>query len=258
MTHVITIGEDVTEWREAQDRFAQAEKLAAIGTLAAGVMHEINNPLATIAACAESRSSSREQRALPEVLDGLRLIQSEVHRCKGIVDSLLDFSRPKASEKSLVNVNEAIERTLFVLQASHAVQAAHRARASSTRRSATSCYANNEQLVQVFMALLINAMDAMNDRGTVTLRTRWATRRAFGHRGDHRPGRGHPARRPAEDLRAVLHDQAARSRHRPRALDLLRHRRRARRPHRGGQRRRVQGSAFRIILPRADDSGVRA
>ena len=54
VTHIITIGEDITEWRQAEERFAQAEKLAAIGTLAAGVMHEINNPLATIGACAES------------------------------------------------------------------------------------------------------------------------------------------------------------------------------------------------------------
>ena len=54
VSHIITIGEDITEWRQAEERFAQAEKLAAIGTLAAGVMHEINNPLATIGACAES------------------------------------------------------------------------------------------------------------------------------------------------------------------------------------------------------------
>src|SRR5258708_38442114 len=79
VTHVITIGEDLTDWRSAQDRFAQAEKLAAIGTLAAGVMHEINNPLATIGACAEGLELG--VHALPpEGLDGVRLIPSEVHR----------------------------------------------------------------------------------------------------------------------------------------------------------------------------------
>jgi two-component system NtrC family sensor kinase len=56
VTHVISVGEDITEWTTAQERWAQSEKLAAIGQLAAGVMHEINNPLATVAACAESLS----------------------------------------------------------------------------------------------------------------------------------------------------------------------------------------------------------
>lgn len=171
VTHVITIGEDVTEWRSAQDRFSQAEKLAAIGTLTAGVMHEINNPLATIAACAEELELSNEQAA-PRILDGLRLIQSEVQRCKGIIDSLLDFSRPKSGEKTLVNVNDAIERTLYVLQY-HTRFKKLSVQVELDRTLSAVVRASAEQLMQVFMALLINAMDAMKDRGTVTLRTRW-------------------------------------------------------------------------------------
>ena len=170
VTHVITIGEDVTEWRQAQERFSQAEKLAAIGTLAAGVMHEINNPLATIAACAESLELTHED-APPDIQEGLRLIQSEVQRCKGIVDSLLDFSRPKASDKALVDVNSAIDRTLFVLK-HHTRFKKLQVKTDLDRSLGAVIHANEEQLVQVFMALLINAMDAMHERGTVELRTR--------------------------------------------------------------------------------------
>ncbi len=171
VTHVITVGEDVTDWREAQERFAQAEKLAAIGTLAAGVMHEINNPLATIAACAESLELSLADPP-PALRDGLRLIQSEVSRCKGITDSLLDFSRPKATDKSFVDVNAAIERTLFVLK--HHTRFKKLAVETDLDRSlGPVVLANEEQLVQVFMALLLNAMDAMREQGTIELRTRW-------------------------------------------------------------------------------------
>ena len=171
VTHVITVGEDVTEWREAQDRFSQAEKLAAIGTLAAGVMHEINNPLATIAACAESLELTHES-APPDVVDGFRLIQSEVQRCKGIVDSLLDFSRPKAGDKALVDVNTAIERTLFVLK-HHTRFKKLQVKVDLDRTLGAVVRANEEQLVQIFMALLLNAMDAMQEKGTVALSTRW-------------------------------------------------------------------------------------
>jgi PAS domain S-box-containing protein len=176
VTHVITIGEDVTEWREAQERFAQAEKLAAIGTLAAGVMHEINNPLATIGACAESLglavneeglASTRLATSLPE---SLKLIEHEVQRCKRIVDGVLDFSRPKKSARALLDINAVVEKTLFLLK--------HHSRFKKlnvelqSQKSLPLVNASEEQLVQVFMALLINAMDAMNERGTVVLRTR--------------------------------------------------------------------------------------
>ena len=171
VTHVITVGEDVTEWREAQARFNQSEKLAAIGTLAAGVMHEINNPLATIAACAEGLEFSLSDIP-PELRDGLKLIQSEVQRCKGIVDSLLDFSRPKATDKTMVDVNDAIERTLFILK-HHTRFKKLEVREELDRSLGPVVRANEEQLVQIFMTLLLNAMDAMQEHGTVLLRTRW-------------------------------------------------------------------------------------
>jgi two-component system NtrC family sensor kinase len=171
VTHVITVGEDISDWREAQERFSQAEKLAAIGTLAAGIMHEINNPLATIAACAESLELAEPDAPEP-LREGLRLIQSEVQRCKGITHSLLDFSRPKSADKALVDVNAVVERTLFILK-HHARFKKLTVRLDLDRSIGAVVLANEEQLVQVFMALLINAMDAMREQGTVELRTRW-------------------------------------------------------------------------------------
>ena len=177
VTHVITIGEDITEWREAMDRFSQAEKLAAIGQLAAGVMHEINNPLATIAACAESLTFRVDDMrdagvdVTPEFTEYLKIVDSEVHRCKRIVDGLLDFSRPRPATKTRLNINNVIEQTLFLLK--------HHSRFKklnvSTELSPAITdivHGNPEQLVQVFMALLLNAVDAMEERGTVILRSR--------------------------------------------------------------------------------------
>jgi two-component system NtrC family sensor kinase len=180
VTHVITIGEDVTEWKEAEARFAQAEKLAAIGTLAAGVMHEINNPLATIAACAESLTLKLEDLAAAGVtvptdaVDYLKIVEGEVHRCKTIVDGLLDFSRPKPLTKSSVDLNGVIEQTLFLLK-HHSRFKRVTVQLELEREREVAVHANPEQLVQVFMALLLNAMDAMGERGTITLRTRRAS-----------------------------------------------------------------------------------
>ena len=175
VTHVITIGEDITEWRHAEERFAQAEKLAAIGTLAAGVMHEINNPLATIGACAESIVLGLDEGTLDLARDtsslrnSLALIQREVHRCKGITDGLLNFSRPKPKTKTAVDLNAAIEKTLELVK--------HHPRFRRVEMSVELAphlalvWANEEQMVQVFIALLLNALDAIEDQGIISLRT---------------------------------------------------------------------------------------
>ena len=176
ITHVITIGEDITEWREANERFAQAEKLAAIGTLAAGVMHEINNPLATIGACAESLTMRVDEGAMADAAFGgelremLRVVEQEVHRCKGIVGSLLDFSRPKSAEKTVVDLCTVVEKTLFLLKHHSRFKKLGVERALEPKLPAVQ--GNEEQLIQVLMALLLNATDAMDGRGTITIRTR--------------------------------------------------------------------------------------
>ena len=177
VTHVITIGEDITDWREAQDRIAQTEKLAALGTLAAGVMHEINNPLATIAACAEATSirveaeSERLGPIVTELREALLLVTQEVQRCKRITDTVLDFSRPKPVTKSLIDVNAVIDRTLFLLK-HHPRFKRLTVAVEADRTIGPAVLADEEQLVQVFMALLLNAVDAMHEQGTVKLRSR--------------------------------------------------------------------------------------
>ena len=181
VTHVITIGEDITEWKDAQDRFAQAEKLAAIGTLAAGVMHEINNPLATIAACAESLQLRLKELAdagkeIPaESDDYFTIVDGEVQRCKKIVNGLLEFSRPRPAVKEAVDLNDVIERTLFLLK-HHASFKKMSIELDLDRGIGPAVAGNPEQLIQVFMALLLNATDAMEERGRVIIRTRRGAR----------------------------------------------------------------------------------
>ena len=176
VTHVITIGEDITDWALAQERWAQSEKLAAIGQLAAGVMHEINNPLATIAACAESLSLRLDDMrhdgcTVPAPADEfLRIIDQEVQRCKRIIDGLLAFSRPRSAEMAPTNVNAVIEQTIFLLK--HHARFKHVRLQTLLDAEIEPVPANAEQLIQVFMALLINATDAMGETGSITIRTR--------------------------------------------------------------------------------------
>lgn len=176
VTHVISIGEDITEWTEAQERWAQSEKLAAIGQLAAGVMHEINNPLATVAACAEGlalRLADLGEAGCavpPQAVEYTRIIDNEVQRCKRIIDGLLTFSRPQSGDRTPTGLNDVVQQTLFLLK--HHAQF-KRLRVQTLLDGAIApVLANGEQLIQVLMALLINAADASGESGRITIRTR--------------------------------------------------------------------------------------
>ncbi len=171
ITHVITIGEDVTESRQVQERILQSEKLAAVGQLAAGIMHEINNPLATIGACVAAIDGRIGAEADATVKEYLEIIEQEVHRCTNIVDSLLDFSRPKdAKPRVPVAPNDLVGQTLFLLK--HHQRFKRLEVRQELAEGLPAVLANAEQMIQVLMALMLNAVDAMDDGGTLTVRSR--------------------------------------------------------------------------------------
>ncbi|PKL93182.1 MAG: hypothetical protein CVV20_04970, partial [Gemmatimonadetes bacterium HGW-Gemmatimonadetes-1] len=172
VSHVITIGVDLTETRAIQRLMHQTEKLAALGQLAAGVMHEINNPLATIGACAAAISSRLGASIEPTASEYLDIIESEVGRATNIVNGLLDFSRAGrvGGTSQLVELNELLERTLYLLQHHQRFRRLQVIRDFQPDLPAVLGY--EERLIQAVMAILLNAADATGGRGTVTLTTR--------------------------------------------------------------------------------------
>lgn len=176
VTHVITIGEDITDWKRAHEKIAEAQRLVALGQLSAGVMHEINNPLATIAACNESVVLRLDEQDVPAALreaivEYTRIIEHEVHRSKRIVDGLLDFSRPRGDAREPLDPNEVVEHTLFLLK-HHPRFKRVRVEASLEAAIDPPLVGSREQLAQVLMALLLNASDAMDGTGRVVIRSR--------------------------------------------------------------------------------------
>lgn len=172
VTHVITIGEDVTETRAIQRAMQQTEKLAAVGQLAAGVMHEINNPLATIGACVAAISSRLGASAEPVVREYLDIIESEVLRCTNIVDGLLDFSRAGRAGLAFeaTDLNALLERTLYLLKHHQRFRRLRVVRDFAP--GLPPVHGNAERLIQAAMAILLNAADASGGHGEVAVRTR--------------------------------------------------------------------------------------
>jgi two-component system NtrC family sensor kinase len=174
VSHVITVGENITSRVRAHRAVARADKLAAVGRLAAGVVHEINNPLATIAACAESLEKRIEEGAFSDSPDAedlreyLGLIRDEAFRCKSITNGLLDFSRLRAGQRVPVDMTEIIKATARLVthqQRGDDIQIVIEAAADLPSVSG-----DVGQLQQAVIALATNAIDAMPNGGTLTLR----------------------------------------------------------------------------------------
>jgi two-component system NtrC family sensor kinase len=176
-THLVLLVEDVTRAKRLERQMLLTERLTTAGRLAAGVAHELNNPLATIAGCAEALGARTREPAFA-MLDGaedfrhyLGLIEEEAYRCKEITGNLLQFVRDPGSRRAPTDLNALVEKTGELL--SHQSRFANRRIAAQLDPKLPLLTVNEGQLRQVFLGLAANALEAMEGSpGVLTIRSR--------------------------------------------------------------------------------------
>lgn len=168
---------DVTEKRLQELQLMQAEKLSSIGVLAAGVAHEINNPLSSVVGYAEALLRRfKEEHSLVEDprLDAfpkyLQVIVQESYRCKGIIDCLLSFSRKSDGSPCNVNINEVLNEVLELVRYKSRYEMIEIR--TNLQSDLPDVIGDPTGLRQVCMNLLINAHQAISGAGVVEISTR--------------------------------------------------------------------------------------
>ncbi|KKM11601.1 hypothetical protein SY88_07890 [Clostridiales bacterium PH28_bin88] len=171
----LEIMEDITEEKEMEEAMLQTDKLAAVGLLASGVAHEINNPLGTVTAYTEYLQEKRRSNSLCQLCESgefdqyLQIIQKQIGRCATITRNLLNFSRQTTDRIENININNLLEDALLLLKY----------QLDRKEIQVRKIYTENLPLVkgdytnmqQAFLNLLTNAVDALSESGTLALST---------------------------------------------------------------------------------------
>lgn len=156
---------DIESLRSLNEKLARAERLAAMGTLAAGVAHEVNNPLASISSLVQMlRSQSADNAETREKLD---LISTQIDRITRVTRDLTEFARVRPASRSEVDINEVIEASLRLASFDSEFQKLELVKSLSSDLGRI--IADGDQLQQVFLNLLLNSRDAMPLGGRLSI-----------------------------------------------------------------------------------------
>jgi len=164
---VCTISRDITEERRLQRQLVHADKLAAIGKLAAGVAHEVNNPLTGILAYAEDLLE--ELKDDTERADDCRVIIRETLRCREIVRNLLDFAKQTPGRFDKTDLEKVVENTLTLVRGQATFKDIDIERRVTDGLPAVA--GDERQLEQVILNLLVNAAEGMGGKGKIEIST---------------------------------------------------------------------------------------
>src|SRR5437667_114255 len=176
ITHAVVLVEDITRAKRLERQMLLTERLTTAGRLGAGVAHELNNPLATIAGCAESlrerlteggRAKTLELADFPHYLG---LIEEEAFRCKEITGTLLQLVRDPGSRRAPTDLNALVLKATELLF--HQPRFAEGRFVTELDQALPAVAVNEGQIRQVFIALASNALEAMEGRGRLTVRSR--------------------------------------------------------------------------------------
>jgi two-component system NtrC family sensor kinase len=172
VTQVILSEQDVSERRRLEAILTQSEKLAAVGQLAAGVAHEINNPLTAI--IANAQILHRELPPDHDLQESVDLIARAGARATQVVRNLLDFARKEEYHLGLTDLNDTVDRALELVQ--HEILARGIKLDFNADPKLPPILASQDHLQSVWLNLLLNAIDSLDKSpGEIVVATRWVS-----------------------------------------------------------------------------------
>jgi two-component system NtrC family sensor kinase len=161
------VKEKTEELELARAEMVQAEKMASVGLLAAGIAHELNNPLTGVLTFS-SLLRKNVVDGSPEAED-LDLVVRETKRCSSIIKRLLDFAREKAPEKAFIDINAVVSETVQLVE--HPASFGDIEMKLELEEGLPLLWIDANQIKQVIMNILLNARDAIEGEGSITIRT---------------------------------------------------------------------------------------
>ena len=163
---VLCIARDVTDAKNLEKQLVNTEKLAAIGTLAAGVAHEINNPLAVILGFCDLLVRKKEKGS--QEFEDLKTIERQGYHCKQIVENLLRFARHGEQTSTHSDVNQCLNEVAGIV--AHTLEMNDIELIMDLSTHIPSVQVDHRELLQVFLNLINNAVAAMKAGGKLTIR----------------------------------------------------------------------------------------